>query len=130
MAFLPLPFNPTTRLQLIPVDHVAHLIFLLVKRDQYNQDLKTYHLICIDPPTIQKFLEDISRELGIKTKFYPISPNKFFTFVLPYLKIPKEIIPFMFSKISYDKTITLKDLPELQNSKYAEFKKIFFLSKK
>ena len=42
-------------------------------------------------------------------------------------KIPKEIIPFMFSKISYDKSLTLKDLPELRDSKYAEFKKIFFM---
>jgi nucleoside-diphosphate-sugar epimerase len=127
IPIFPLSYNPNTELQFIPVDHVAHYIFLLITREQYARELKTYHLICIDPPKIEDFMKDISRELGIKTRFYPMASNKVFNFlVLPYLNIPKEIIPFMFSKISYDKTLTLKDLPELKDSKYADFKKIFF----
>jgi thioester reductase-like protein len=127
MAIFPLTFNPETLLHFIPVDHVANLISLLIKRDEYSREIKTYHLVCIDPPSTQKFINDISQDLGIATKFYPIPQNKVFSLVMPLLKIPKEIIPFMFSKISYDKTLTLKDLPELKNSKYADFKKIFFV---
>lgn len=127
IAVLPLSFNPDTILHLIPVDHVANFIYLIISRDQYSQEIKTFHLICSDPPSISDFLNDISQELGLKTKFYPMANNKAYNFILPYIKIPKEIIPFMFSTISYDKTYTLKDLPELKNSKYADFKRVFFL---
>lgn len=126
IAIIPLTFNPKSKLSLIPVDHVANFIFLIIKRDQYGQDLKTYHLICVDPPTIETFLKDISRILKINTKFFPIASNRAITFIMPFLNIPKEVIPFMFSKVTYDNKLTLKDLPELKTSKYASFKKIFF----
>jgi len=125
IPIMPMTFNPNSHLHIIPVDHAAHYIFLLINRDLYDEQLKTYHLICIDPPKISQFLDDISRTLGLETQFQPIPSNKVFSFIMPFLKIPKEIIPFMFSRISYDKTLTLKDLPELKNSKYADFKKIF-----
>jgi thioester reductase-like protein len=126
LPILPLTFNPETHLHLIPVDHVAHYIFILISRDIREREIKTYHLICIDPPKISEFLKDISRVLEIKTYFRPMQNNLVFSSIIPLLNIPQEIIPFMFSRISYDKTHTLKDLPELKNSKYADFKKIFF----
>jgi nucleoside-diphosphate-sugar epimerase len=128
IPILPITYNKKSHLFFIPVDHVAQFMSLLLKRDSYSQELKTYHLICIDPPTTEDFLKDICQELKLETKFVPLKANKFFErCIFPAIKIPKEIIPFMFSKISYDKSLTLKDLPELKNSKYADFKKIFFL---
>jgi hypothetical protein len=65
--------------------------------------------------------------IGLKTKFIPIKDHKLINFlVMPCLNIPKEVIPFMFSQVSYDMSDTLKDLPEIKDSKYADFKKIFF----
>jgi thioester reductase-like protein len=125
LPILPLTFNPDSHLHLIPVDHVANYIFLLISRDSKGVELRTYHLICIDPPKISEFIKDISQVLGFNTYFKPIKNNLLFSSAMPLLNMPKEIIPFMFSRISYDKSLTLKDLPELKNSKYADFKKIF-----
>ena len=127
---LPLAYNPKTLLNIIPVDHVAHFIYLLIERDSFNQELKFFHLVSINPPTIQNYIDDISQEYDLKTKFYPVKSNVFIRSVLPLIKIPKELIPFMFSPNSYDIKLTLKELPELKESTYANFKKIFFVKNK
>ncbi len=127
---LPLAFNPKTLLNIIPVDHVAHFVYLLIKRDDSSRELKFYHLVSVNPPTIQNFIDDIALEYELKTKFYPVKSNIFIRSVLPLIKIPKELIPFMFSLNSYDIKLTLKELPELKESTYANFKNIFFVKNK
>jgi thioester reductase-like protein len=126
LPIVPLAFNPESELHIIPVDHVANLISKIISRDNFDSGSKSYHLISIDPPKVKDFLEDTRQALGLKCHFIPLQRHKAFNFILPLLKIPKEVIPFMFSKISYDKLATLKDLPELKESKYADYKKIFF----
>ena len=127
IAYLPLSFNPKTRLPIIPVDHCAQAMVALILREDFSLELKTYHLISSELPTIKEFLEDINQALGLKTQYIPVMKNPVHNSLLKLLGIPKELIPFMFSKLSYDKTRTIEDLPELKKSMYSDYKEKLFL---
>lgn len=126
MPFLAFSFNPRTKMPLIPVDHCARFISLLVSRDTFLKTLKTYHLITPDGPSILEFLKDLNHHLGINTHYIPIGKLALNKIILQQLGIPKGVESFMFSRLSYDKTSTLEDLPELEESSYSQFKNILF----
>jgi len=115
---------------IIPVDHCARLIELLIHRAGESHfsgpTLKTYHLISHELPTIKMFLDDLCNHFGLKTTFIPLKQNIAHDYILKHLGIPKEVLPFMFSKLSYDKSNTLEDLPEITESTYGQYKSILF----
>jgi thioester reductase-like protein len=124
--FIPLSFNPRAKLPIIPVDHCAKFIGLLIRKDNFLKAFKTYHLISSDCPSLSEFLKDLNIMVGIQTAYIPVRENKIHNSLLKLLGIPKEVLPFMFSKLSYDKTSTLEDLPEMNESTYSSFKHILF----
>lgn len=126
ISIVPLSFNPRSKLPIIPVDHCAHFIKLLIERDSYSQSLKTYHLISSEIPTLMEFLKDLNKKFDVKTHYFPVKENAVHNSLLKFLGIPEEVLPFMFSRISYDKTSTLEDLPEIKDSTYSTFKSILF----
>jgi hypothetical protein len=89
--------------------------------------VKTYHLISAEVPTTSEFLTDVNKVLHIQTKYIPVLKNPLHNSLLNLLGIPKELIPFMFSKLSYDKTRTIEELPELAESTYSSYKEKLFL---
>ena len=123
---IPLSFNPRSKIPIIPVDHCAHYIKLLIERDNYKNRLKTYHLISSETPNLIEFLSDLNNKFKVKTHYFPVQANVIHNSLLKTLGIPEEVLPFMFSRTSYDKTSTLEDLPEIKNSTYSTFKKILF----
>lgn len=126
LRLLPLSYIPTTKIPMIPVDHCAKFISLLIERDLGTTELKTYHIISDEIPTVKEFLNDLNEAFGLKTKYIPVGKNPFHTTLLKLMGIPKEVIPFMFSKLSYGKTRTNEEIPEILNSKYSNYKKILF----
>lgn len=126
MPFAPFSFNPYTRLPIIPVDHCALFIALLIGRDQGDRELKTYHLISDEIPTMKDFLNDLNQVFDLKTKYIPVPQNIFHNTLLKLLAIPVEQVPFMFSKLSYDKTRTEEELPEIKTSLYKSYKSVVF----
>jgi thioester reductase-like protein len=126
LKILPLSFIPETKIPLIPVDHCAQYISLLIERDLAAPELKTYHIISNEIPTVREFLKDLNAAFGLKTKYIPVSKNSLHTTLLKMMGIPKEVIPFMFSKLSYDRTCTIKEIPEIQKSEYSAYKNILF----
>lgn len=122
VSILPLSYNPRTRIPMIPVDHCSNLISLILKRDNGLEKLRTFHLISEEIPTIQDLLEDLCTVYNLKIKFIPLPMNIISNTVFKLLGIPSEVIPFMFSKTSYDKTHTNKELPEILLSKYSQYK--------
>lgn len=124
--FLPLSFNPRTKIPLIPVDHCARFISLIIGRDQFEPVVKTYHIISEEIPTVKEFLNDLNIHLGIKTIYFPVMRNPIHDVLLKLIGIPKALVPFMFSKLSYDKTRTNQELPELKMSVYSSYKNKLF----
>lgn len=123
---IPLSYNPRAKLPLIPVDHCARFIGLLIDRDDLVAPLKTYHLVSSESPSLEEFLGDLNEMVGIRTHYYAVKENRLHNSLLKLLGIPKEVLPFMFSHLSYDKTSTLEDLPEIKESTYGSFKHILF----
>lgn len=123
---IPLSFNPRAKLPIIPVDHCARFISLLIKRDEGKNPLKTYHLVSSELPTLSEFLADLNDMFKLKTHYLAVPENKLHNTLLKLTGIPEEVLPFMFSKLSYDKTSTLEDLPEISESTYSAFKHILF----
>jgi nucleoside-diphosphate-sugar epimerase len=126
LPFVPLSFNPEAVMPIIPVDHCARFMALLMKRETYKGEMKTYHLVSSEIPTLREFLQDMNEMFEIKTTYIPVPANKAHNSILKTLGIPKEVLPFMFSRLSYDKTSTLEDLPEIKESVYSSFKNILF----
>lgn len=126
LPFIPLSFNPRTKLPIIPVDHCARYIALLIKRDDGLNLTKTYHLISDEIPSLKEFLDDLNESLGLKLQYIPVMKNPLHKNILNLLGIPKELMPFMFSKLSYDKTRTHNELPELKMSLYSAYKNKLF----
>lgn len=123
---VPLSYNPRAKLPLIPVDHCARFISLLIERDDNQKTIKTYHLVSSESPSLDEFLRDLNDMVGIKTHYFAVKENKIHNSLLKLLGIPEEVLPFMFSRLSYDKTSTLEDLPEIKESTYSSFKHILF----
>lgn len=126
LPIVPLSFNPRSKLPVIPVDHCARFMVLLIKREDFETSLKTYHLISEDIPTLKEFLSDTNKLFDINTVYLPVKKNNLHQSLFKLLGIPNEVLPFMFSHLSYDKTNTLKDLPEIKESSYTSFKHILF----
>ena len=126
IPFLPMSFNPRTKIPLIPVDHCARFIHLLIKRDNLDSATKTYHLISHETPTTSEFLKDMHKAYGIKTHYIPVIENSIHKTILNLLGIPRELVPFMFSKLSYDKSRTKSELPEIEESSYFNYKDQLF----
>lgn len=122
----PLSFNPRAKLPIIPVDHCARFIALLLERDELKNKSKTYHLVSSELPTLAEFLGDLNQKFKVRTHYIPVKQNNLHNSLLKLLGIPEEVLPFMFSKLSYDKTSTLEDLPEISESTYGAFKHILF----
>lgn len=126
LPVVPLSYNPKAKMPIIPVDHCARLIALLIQRERFTPDLKTYHLVASELPTLREFLSDLNQEFQLQTYYLPVKENAVHNSLLKLLGIPKEVLPFMFSRLSYDKTSTLEDLPEINESTYSAFKKSLF----
>lgn len=126
IPILPLSYNPRAKLPIIPIDHCAHYIALLLERDTFETKMKTYHLMSLDSPNLKEFLEDLNTFIGIKTRYFPVQKNLGHDYFFKILGIPKANIPFMFSHLSFDKTNTLEDLPEIAKSSYDLYKHVLF----
>jgi thioester reductase-like protein len=126
LPFMPLSFNPQSEIPLIPVDHCARFISLLVSRDDRSVNLKTYHLVSNEVPSVSQFLKDTNQAFGLSNYYIPVKKNPIHNRLLKQLGIPPEVIPFMFSKLSYDKTRTVVDLPEIVESRYTDYKSKIF----
>lgn len=126
LPYLPLPFHPATKLPIIPVDHCARFISLLIQRDQFSKELKTYHLISAEVPSVREFLADINKALDLRVEYLPVPKNPVHHSLLKLLGIPTELVAFMFSRLSYDKTRTNIELPELEESRYDQYKDKLF----
>lgn len=124
LKFALLSFNPRTRIPIIPVDHCAHYIKLLIERDEQLKTLNTVHLVSDEIPTVEEFLKDLNRIFDLNIKYISVPRNVIHNTLLKAVGIPNEVIPFMFSKSSYDKTETLKILPEIANSRYSDYKEV------
>lgn len=118
----PLSFNPRSKIPIIPVDHCAYFISLILKREDQCKNLDTFHLISDQIPSVQDFLNDLKEKFNLKTIFIPIPKNIISNNLLLMLGIPKEVIPFMFSKLSYDKSVVNRVIPEILTSKYSLYK--------
>jgi thioester reductase-like protein len=126
IPFMPVSFNPRTKIPFIPVDHCARYISLLIDRDLGLPELKTYHLISNEIPTTKEFLKDLNHAFGVSTYYLPVIKNPIHNSLLKLLGIPEELLPFMFSKLSYDRSRTIEELPEIQESSYPNYKNILF----
>lgn len=118
---LPLSYNPKTLIPIIPVDHCARLISKL-QFIKLEKQTNYFNLISHEIPSVDQLLDDLNRRFELTIKYIPVQKNFIHQIILKKLGIPKEVIPFMFSEITYDKSVTYKLLPEIIESKYSQFK--------
>jgi len=125
VKYLPLPVDLNTSLPIIPVDHCAKRVVQLVEFNT-NEKMICAHLISDSTPLIKDLLDDLKQNLSLNVTFVPISSFTGLDYFLNLLKIPKELIFFMFSKKSYDNHFIKKNDLDVCHSDYQDYKTSLF----
>lgn len=135
LNFIPhliLSFDAKASLPIVPVDHVAKFLVKSLNRKSFSPELKeksrTYHLVSDGLPTIPVFLEQILNELRINIGLKNTDINIINNQILTKIGIPKETIPFMFHRHSYDKSNCYKDFEGGFESQYKDFQVVLLKS--
>lgn len=137
LNFIPhliLSYDAKASLPIVPVDHVAKFIVKSLNRNKSSleqiQQTRTYHLVSDGLPTIPVFLEEILNELGINTGVKNTNIDIINNHLLTKIGIPKQTIPFMFHRHSYDKSNCYKDFEGGFDSHYKDFQVVLLKSLK
>ncbi len=125
IKFLPVPMNPKTKLPIIPVDECAYRMTQLLKRDLLGPILCA-HVISDECPDLADFLNDLKDHLKLKVTFKAIKNFQGIEYLFKLIKIPKELIFFMFSTKTYDNHFIKDNGIDVLESKYQDYKASLF----
>ncbi len=128
LPFIPLNYDPEATIPIVPVDHVANFMVHSLFNTNFNKRLSTYHLISDSIPKLSKFLESLLCSLKIPGKVKATEINLFNDFILKKIGIPKETIPFMFHRHSYDKSNSAADFEVGFTSHYGDYHDVLMKS--
>jgi len=126
MKFFPLPYDPKAVIPLIPVDWAAESIAKGVLQNKIIEDISSYHVFAHESPSAQEFINDALRAFGIKTHPIPLPKTRLNPLIMDKVKLPREILSYMYSRTIFDQKYFDKDVLENEKRTYFDFKDSFF----
>lgn len=126
MKMLPLPFDPKAQIPLVPVDWVAELMSRGILENKVVESLSCYHLFAQDCPNAKEFIQDTFASFGIRSLAVPLPSNQLNPLLMDKIKLPRELLTYMYSQCVYDQRYFEKDLLSKKTLTYGHFKKSFF----
>ncbi|MBG07868.1 MAG: hypothetical protein CME68_03870 [Halobacteriovoraceae bacterium] len=126
LKYLPVPFEKSSVIPMIPVDHAAKFVTEGVLKPSQSLDLRCYHVVSKGCPTVGQFVQDSFDEFGFSVNVVPLPKSKANNLIMDKVGLPKEFLPYTYSKCKYDQSMARKDFPELDESQYGNYKNAMF----
>ncbi len=126
LPVIPIPYKKDSLFPIIPVDHAKYFVIQGIISNLDDLPLKTYHVVGTNLPTIDEFIKDCFKAVGLKPNPFPLPNTKFGPHVVELLGIPKELLLYMYSECIYDQKNFNRDLRGDQESNYNTYKENIF----
>lgn len=125
--FLFLPFHPQAAVHFIPVNTLTNWLFTMITNVRGDQDMLGFHLFGEKAYSTEKFLANVLKYFGVKSKLAPL-PNIVTPFrkkikldsISKYLPLPLEVLDYMFNTSVYSFKNRKKFYPELEDFNFSE----------
>lgn len=109
---LPMSFEKGATMPLLPVDTLVEWLDEMVNHPTEHK-IRTYHLVPDERIYIPDLAEQAAKEFGMRLKVQRIPFPGITAKILPYLKIPAEVGPYLQSKTRYLTENLKEDFPKL-----------------
>lgn len=119
-GILPLSCHKSATLPLLPVDVITDWLKEMVEHPTSHKQ-RTYHLVPSEKIYITEFVKSCLDYFQINLKVQRIPFASLYAKVLPLLKIPKELVPYMQNKTRYKKNNLKADFPNLKAPPIQEY---------
>ena len=126
LKYLPMPFEKSSIIPMIPVDHAAKFVAKGVLSPKMGKGTRCYHVVSQQCPTVREFVQDSFDEFGFSVNVVPLPKTRANNVIMDKVGLPKELLPYTYSKCRYDQTTLSKDFPGIETSSYGHYKKAMF----
>jgi nucleoside-diphosphate-sugar epimerase len=126
LKYLPMPFEKSSIIPMIPVDHAAKFVAKGVIDPKRGQGTRCYHVLSQHCPTVGQFVQDSFDEFGFSVNVVPLPKTKANNVIMDKVGLPKELLPYTYSKCKYDRSVATKDFPGQEISSYGRYKNAMF----
>lgn len=126
LKYLPVPFEKSSVIPMIPVDHAAKFVAEGVLNPSESLNVRCYHVVSKGCPTVGQFVQESFDEFGFSVNVVPLPKTKANNLIMDKVGLPKELLPYTYSKCKYDQSMASKDFPELVESQYGKYKNAMF----
>lgn len=120
VPYLPLACHANATLPLLPVDVLVKWLDEMISHPVEGK-MKSYHLVPDEKIFITDFVTETLRLMNLPMKVKRIPFPELYSKVLPLLKIPKELVPYMQTKTRYSKSQIKADYPALTAPEYRSY---------
>ncbi|GAB4025825.1 MAG: hypothetical protein Fur0010_28850 [Bdellovibrio sp.] len=120
-----MPYSPDSLLPIIPVDLAASFVTHALLNVVGDDPIKTYHVVSDQCPDLKSLLTDILDMFGMQVQIFGVPKNQALGPIFKALKLPTELIEYMYAKTTYDRQNVMTDFPEMKLGRYSEYKKVF-----
>lgn len=120
LKILPLSFRAEAIIPLLPVDVLVQWMSLMIKNPT-EHELRSYHLLPTEKILIGQFIEESLKAFNLKIRIQRVPYPELYERILPYLRVPKEVVTYMNSNKSYGIENLKADFPEFISPKFRTY---------
>ncbi len=112
IKMIPIPFNPVSKVPLIPVDTVSLWLKKMIFKPSHHV-LRIYHLLPEEGMLVKDLITIILGHLGMTSKLIPIPNNPINKSLFKALDLPESLVDHFYSLSKYSINNRKEDYPEL-----------------
>ncbi len=120
VPYLPLCCHANSTLPLLPVDVLVHWLDEMISNPAEGK-IKSYHLVPDEKIYITEFVSETLSQMNLPMRVKRIPFPEIYAKILPILKIPKELVPYMQTRTRYSKNQIKADYPHLTAPQFREY---------
>jgi thioester reductase-like protein len=113
LRHLPISCHAGATMPFLPVNTLVDWLYEMISHPTQDKQ-KCYHLMPDEKILVTDFVNQTLKHYKINMKVQRIPFPQLYASILPHLKIPKELVPYMQSKTKYSKDHMKADFPQLK----------------
>lgn len=126
---LPVSCLKSATVPLLPVDILVNWLTEMISHPTQDK-LRSYHLIPEEKIYVTDFVNESLGHFDLNLKVQRIPFPELYAYLLPHLKIPKELVPYMQAKTRYSTSQLKKDFPHLTSPRFKDYLPVLVESSK